>query len=437
MNVSRRRALGLLGSALALPYVIRSDEAFALPGLRRIGNPIRLGAGQPGGQLKVALSAFPDGDFIAAWVNFRSGFDVRAYIRYFNSDGGPLSPEIQMGGPTGLTDGISALDIVPIARLDGWALILFGAERNDAPFPSRYDIFGQRIAPDYSKVGDPIVVNTKVADRQGEAILATRLSNRNILSVWQDQGASLDSYDVRDRILGPGGNGLFPERIANAVLPGMQVPRAIAPLANANSLVSYSSLVGNQWKFFLQKLNPQGVRSGNPYLVKGPVNQPFGTVGLGTLNGARFNVVAAWYTENTEDSADQWTQVINENGVPGVKFKLDTFPTDVWLDNPPNPPNVAAALRAAGTAILIREVYGEAVGRSIIQALAANPSNGNLIAGPSTIFTSASGLHPTNEALIVLPSCISVAGFTNGDGNPLHSKAYLQRLDTHPYLCSN
>src|SRR4051794_31675889 len=99
MSFTRRQALTLMSATLAAPYVLRIQSAKAAATLTRLGNPIFLGAGLPGGNHRVALAAFPNPShgFVAAWIN-RQVAGPRNFIQYFKGDGTPLSQPIQMKG---------------------------------------------------------------------------------------------------------------------------------------------------------------------------------------------------------------------------------------------------------------------------------------------------------------------------------------------------
>src|SRR4029079_16784268 len=102
MTIKRRALLRGLGPALARPYLLRSQPAkAAVISIETVGNPIELGAHQPGGKSSVALAALSKkGNYAAGWINCRSFSDVRAYVQKRSRNGAALSPAIQMGGGT-------------------------------------------------------------------------------------------------------------------------------------------------------------------------------------------------------------------------------------------------------------------------------------------------------------------------------------------------
>jgi hypothetical protein len=434
MRITRRRAVGLIGSTVAFPYVLRTDRAAAAVRLRRLGPPRQLGGALPGAKSSVALSAFPNGNFIAGFLNDRGSGDRRAYIQYFDSSASPLSGFIQMGGATGPTDGKPALSVAPVAKPDGSALIFFSAERNGAPLVDRYDIFAQRLSPARQKVGDPFVINTKTTGRQGEgALFAERLSSGKIMATWLDQGVTLDSYNIRDRIIGPAGAPVSIERQATASAAGMQIPRDLAPLAGGGSVLSYTTFLPstNHWKSEVQQFNASGVRVGNPIVIKNYDGAPFGSVGVASMPvGPISTWWHAWYAKDTDTTADLMLQQV-KNGVPVQPVLIaNNVRIDFWIDNPPGPPGISVFHdNSVGDMALLTYYTLAANGARQLDALAASLPAGNVLAGPTMIRTAPSGHHSLAEASIRILQNIFAEGFSESDGNPQNSKAYVQRIE--------
>jgi hypothetical protein len=242
MTINRRALLRGLGPALAFPYLLRSQPAkAAVISIETVGNPIELGANQPGGKSSVALAAFSKkGNYAAGWINFRSFSDVRAYVQKRSRNGAALSPAIQMGGGT-LTDGVNASNLAIVALPDDSSLVFFCAQRNGANSTDAFDIFVQRMDASFQKVGAPLAVNTTRVGAQ-TSVMATLLKNGNVQVVWESAAADFSSSTVRGRVMKPNGQPAQPEQKVIRQATGFSTPRSLVPGPNGQSVLTYTRL---------------------------------------------------------------------------------------------------------------------------------------------------------------------------------------------------
>jgi len=243
MTIDRRTLLRGLPSAVALPYLLRSDQAHAAITITRVGAFVELGATQPGGKSQVALSPFDDGTYASGWINTRAfGSDVRAFVQKRARNGAPLSPAIQMGGGA-LTDGILAGNVSIVTFPNDTSLVFFSAQRNGASATDAFDIFVQRMSASFEKVGAPLPVNAALVGAQS-GVFATRLKNGNVQVVWESAPGGFGSPSIiRGRIIKSNGQAGSPERTVIRTTTGFNTPRALVPGPNGGSVLSYTRVV--------------------------------------------------------------------------------------------------------------------------------------------------------------------------------------------------
>ena len=429
MRVTRRQSLRLIGSALAFPYVLRADRAAAAPIIRRVGAPYPLGPAT----YDVAISPFPNGTYIAGYMHDAGHGETRAFIRYFNSLSQAMTPPIQMGGATGPTDGTPATSISPVAYPDGSAGILFSAQTNGGAPATFPDVYFQPMTANRQKSGPPFRVNVNPA-RYQTAVLAARSPHGNIPAVWADQGLSFDSEDIHTQVLNHSGHAFSSERNATADTAGIQLPWKILPLQNGNYILSYTTFLPgqNQWRKAFQLFGPNGVRIGSPHVIDHG-EDPFGSVGLAAKPGSLAAWYAGWYRKRTNTSADIYDlllQAFTGNGTPGLTQKVHTFNVDFWVDTPPKPPQIDVLHdTTAGDSAFI-SVYAVHGANRTIDCMGWAVNSGQVLALPTSIYASpATGLHPVLDAQARLSAYKYIIGYSVTDGNPAHSKAYLQPVD--------
>ena len=420
MSVTRRRTLGLIGSALCLPYILRTDRAAAAVSIRRLGRRRRLGADQPGGNLNVAIDAFPSGGFVATWLNVRgtSRRKIRAFAQRFGNDGAPTSAAIQMGGAGEPTDGVSADSIYPVTFRDGSSLILFSADRNGAPALDSLDIFAQRMSSNFQKIGTPVSVSKRPGAQV--AVLATRLRRQAAARrgpqddtaqvVYLQRGLDLDSYNVKTRAVFSDGTAVNEE--SEFGLTGLQTPRDIASLADGGSVVSCSTFHqdDNLWTMYLQMLLPDGAADGRRIILKQTENGfPFGSAGVAGLPGGGF--CGCWFREHDPDAreGELLLRIFDGTGAPGPRESLGIYETDPDSHAPPN----VYAFSESGSPFAFLTRYDPNDGNPVASGLVVTVPDGEIAAGPTPLHEG------TPDALDRLSNGDFVSGWGEVDGQEL------------------
>src|SRR5688572_3407835 len=181
MDVTRRKSLALIGSAVAGPLMLRTDEAAAAT-FTRVGTPIPLGSAAAGHQERVRLAGFNgNGSTLATWTNFNFS-TATTWCQYFSETGATLTNPIQLDTAATLAPGTSR-EARPLSFADGKALIFFFARRAGAPSTEGEQLFVQRMAANRTKVGAPIRINGD-PDGQSNSVFAAQLTNGNVMVIW-------------------------------------------------------------------------------------------------------------------------------------------------------------------------------------------------------------------------------------------------------------
>jgi hypothetical protein len=291
MQITRRQSLGLLGSALAAPYLLRGDPAKAAVTFTKVGPILQLGSATPNAQERTRLAAFYDGSFLATWTNFGSGTNVTCRGQYFSRDGAALTGIIDFGTEAGLEPPTAWS--FPVSFPNGRAHVYFTSKRTGAPSGEAEQLFLQRMSAGRTKLGPPKRINGN-PDTSASVQVATRLSNGNVMVLWQSgrAGGTTDSIDAFCRVVAPDGTPVTPERRATAHVNRIQVPKSVAALSNGRSVFIYDHIdyfVDGTYRVFLQQLDANGQRVGNPVLQKtADALEPHGSGGVEATTPNRF-----------------------------------------------------------------------------------------------------------------------------------------------------
>jgi hypothetical protein len=244
MHTTRRQTLGMLGSAIAAPYVLRSEEARAdniVPGTE-IDIESNSGNGCTG------QTAFPfafEGTrgIVVAAIDNNYPNAPEAFIRYLNMSGSPLTDNIPIVDPTGtVSDGTPGLGIAcywnpKTKRVENFVV----SESLDSVGTSfSIDIHYVPVDPAGNVLGNLEKVNTF---RQGAQVLpvVVDFGNGRATILWRSEGSTLGSARVR---------GVFTNTLAEPITPdkklfpgqGDQYLHSTCPLNGFPSLPAFPSV---------------------------------------------------------------------------------------------------------------------------------------------------------------------------------------------------
>jgi hypothetical protein len=255
MHVTRRQSLALIGSAVAAPLMLRTDEANAA--FDPVGAPIIFGGGGPGNPERLGLAGFNrDGSTLATWTSFNAGTPT-LWCQYAAEAGNKLTPPIQLATAAALEPG-TALQTFPVSFPDGTAFVFFNANRAGGPGGEGRQIYVQRMSANRAPVGAPVRIND--AKGGGNWPFAERLTNGNVIVAWDG---------VFCRVLTKSGAFVTPVRRVTSEGVGAR-PTSIAALSNGRSVICYVSQVFSPPTFTVavQVLDSNGFRLGNPIVLK-------------------------------------------------------------------------------------------------------------------------------------------------------------------------
>lgn len=309
MQINRRTLLGGLGASLTAPYVLQPDSAQAAPAIT-VTKRIAIAGTQTDDTVLPAGAHLPNSRVVTAWIHKPDFLTSLPYVRYFRSNGIPLTAPIAMGGVTGPTEGANADSIVPVALPNGRSVILFSAKSTDATGVDFTDIFAQVMTADFKKIGTPIRIN-QTTEGQQVSVEAVRLTNGNILVLWRTQGTTNNSVDLKGRVISPNGVPLFPEKRVTAPFLGAQILSCLTAINNARAIFTYYTLsAATDWKVYAQTLDSTGNRVGTPMLVKSApsVQRPFGSAGV--FYSSKTGPIFTWYEQAPGRAEIEYARVV-------------------------------------------------------------------------------------------------------------------------------
>jgi hypothetical protein len=427
MNATRRLAICLFASTLALPHVPLGASAVAAPVFVKDGLSFRIdknsqGQLQPGGQRAPALTVREgNGGFIATWLNYRSAADQRAFARFFSSGGIPVSDFSgggQMGSTTGPTAGTPAVSARPVSFANDSSLILFSADRRNTVAAHKRDIFGQRMGSGpWLPVGDPVIVNQVLANAQ-DSIHAVRLLNGRVLSAFLSHAAAASTFDIKGRIVNSGAAPVGGEKALTVNTVGMQIPTSLAALTNGGAVLAYVVRTGARQDVFVQRLSAAGDRVGQPYLLKRTTSaNTFGGAGVAPLSAGRY--IALWFTQGAvAGTAALRGCIFSAAGVAGALRTIGSARITPTLLTVPK-----IAVSPQGEIVVITDGFFNGV--SSLDAWLLTAAAVRQL-GPVKLITS--GPRLTSESLLRLPNRVFVMSWTQSAASPAATRAMAQRF---------
>ena len=160
-------------------------QRFAADG-SRIGGERRANVSTFDDQQSPAVAGLAGGGFAVAWKSDHETDrpDPQVYYRMYRSDGAALTGE----RPATTIQNDSSSGPVVTALADGGAAIGFTARPSAV---TSIDMFGQRVAADGMRIGEPFLVNTERDGTQwrGEGL---RLDDDRVMMAWLDQSGDTD-----------------------------------------------------------------------------------------------------------------------------------------------------------------------------------------------------------------------------------------------------
>ena len=396
-----------------------------------VGSPFRLdysyvGGNQPGGQSTPFLAAKQPGGLIVGWVNTRSSTDIRPFAHYFSDGGSPSSSTpIQLGAATGPTAGALATAAFPLSFADGSALVLFAADRKNAAAAAKKDIFGQPLSASqpYSEVGLPASVN-QVKPNAQDQVMATRLSNGNVMAVFLSHSGAASTFDLKGRVVNKNGVGVANEKFVTAATTGAQSLTSIAPLAAGKSVIAYVVRTGSgaslKQEVRVQRLDATGGRVGDSTLLKSTTGvNTYGGAGVAALSGGRF--LAAWFIAGPSGTAILRGRVFPAAGVPGAPFTIGTSRISPSALTAPKIA-VSSVAPTQGQTVIVTE--GFAGGLYSLEAWLLNSANARL-AGPKKIVAGSASAKPS-ASLIQLLSGRFIVSWTQRAASATSNRIFAQ-----------
>lgn len=190
------------------------------------------------GQSNNAITALPDGRFVASWHDFLLNGDVAVRLRIFNADGSQSVPELSVGAVISPYQTHSVI----AALADGRIVVSW----TDGSLFAPGDGSGQAIKAcilngDGSLSVPTFLVNTTTTGSQNESRIAVLADGRFVIS-WTDDGQNAgdsSGFAVRARLFNPDVTPAMAEFVVATTTAGTQSNSAIVALADGRFAISW------------------------------------------------------------------------------------------------------------------------------------------------------------------------------------------------------
>lgn len=190
------------------------------------------------GQSNNAITALPDGRFVASWHDFLLNGDVAVRLRIFNADGSQSVPEISVGAMISPNQTHSVI----AALADGRIVVSW----TDGSLFASGDGSGQAIKAcilngDGSLSVPTFLVNATTTGSQNESRIAVLADGRFVIS-WTDDGQNAgdsSGFAVRARLFNPDGTPAMAEFVVATTTASDQRNSAITALADGRFAISW------------------------------------------------------------------------------------------------------------------------------------------------------------------------------------------------------
>jgi Ca2+-binding RTX toxin-like protein len=192
-------------------------------------------------QQQPEVTALPNGGFVLVWNDYsKTGGDTSEYAiraQVFGATGAPVGGEILVNTATWQSQ------VTPqITTLSGGGFVATWRDGSaTAPDTTLDAVRAQVFAPDGTRVGGEILVNTITAGNQREAQI-TALSGGGFAVTWLDSsmlGGDFSNYAVRAQVFGATGTRVGSEILVNTATANGQVGPQIAALSNGGFAVTW------------------------------------------------------------------------------------------------------------------------------------------------------------------------------------------------------
>jgi len=280
------------------------------PDLSRNGTPIQVNeAPTSNPHLKPALATFPDGGFVVAWQDTRTGINI--YARRFDSSANPLGSGFQVN------DGNSILPESPSVAVDTSGI--FVIVWNDSRDGDR-DIYFQRYHSDGSSLDTNLIANADVATEVQYQPGVTFGKNREFMITWVDLRNG--NEDIYARLFSWDGMAKTPDRKVNSDLgPDGQWFPDVGADSNGYFIVAWADY-RELPAMYAQKLDTNGTKLGPNIQISDSLAAGENQMTSIWVNESGDYVVCWWNAGNLD--FDIYVQMVNSTGIlKGSNIKVN------------------------------------------------------------------------------------------------------------------
>ncbi|RME92351.1 MAG: fibronectin type III domain-containing protein [Verrucomicrobia bacterium] len=410
-------------------YLVWQDASIDAAGLgiaaRKLNNSLspevartfRVNETTEGDQENAQVQLLPDGGAVFVWQGGPQG-DQDIYARILGPDGVFRTGEFRVNS----TSADHQSDPRVALLKDGNLVVVWTSIGQDG---SMKGVYGQRLAPDGSKIGPEFRVNDFTEFNQRSPAVAG-LPDGDFVVVWvTEQQRFLNSVDLMARRFHADGTPVSGEALVNNNTNVCANP-VIAAAPNGDFVIAWSSLAtGNlyeYWDVLVKAYAPDGTPRGNPVRVNEFIPGPQFGPSLAVQDG----VVLVTWTSTFQDGSREgvYGRLMSTRGEPlGGEFRVNTLTTSRQIQP-------VAAADGAGRFLVAWSSY--VGGPASFEILAQRYAGGSVVPRPAPPFVAALDSYTLQVSwpeLAGFEGDIQYEVYVDGSGTPLTTRNGFVRLE--------
>jgi hypothetical protein len=229
-----------------------------------VGGEIPVNTHTTGDQALPSVALAEDGRFVVAWSSAaQDGSDFGVFAQRFDASGNPVGLELPVNTFTAGTQSIPSVASDPT----GGFVVVWHSDGQDG---SGFGVFGRRYDQAGMPRGGEFRVNTRTADQQGGASVASEASGEFVVT-WSSTGQDGDSVGVFGQRYDRGGGRVGDEFQVNTHTADIQANASVASDGRGDLVVVWSSYGqdGDQFGVFGQRYRAPSLSLGDASAIEG------------------------------------------------------------------------------------------------------------------------------------------------------------------------
>jgi hypothetical protein len=292
-------------------------------------NEFKVNTTDAGWQNAPTVGTSTAGKFVVAWQSYGQDGDVEGvYFRRFDTDGSPLSAEIQVNQVTDYEQYEPALAVDQAAGFDGAFAVVWTSFLQ--PGGSDYDVMGRCFAASNNAMGNEFIVNTHTANDQASPDVAYLPNGPSrYIVTWQSKNEDGDNWGIYAQRLTPTCAKQADPFKVNTTTANVQSEPTVAAASDGSFVIAWRSLNqdGDNYGIYAQRYNASGDAVGNEFKINRVTASEQSSPVLTFLSDD--TLLAGWKTlgEDEDGAAVKYQHYTGEFAADGLEFMGNIYYT--------------------------------------------------------------------------------------------------------------